>query len=111
MVAPVPALRARPLATMTDMGMGGMDHGAMGDADCTPDHAAMGHCTPATAEHGGGMEHSMRDMALAPAVKDAPTVQTISPMPVDSSAERRVGTECVSQCRSGGSPYNLKKKQ
>src|SRR3546814_7779362 len=60
---------------MTDMGMGGMDHGAMGDADCTPDHAAMGHCTPATAEHGGGMEHSMRDMALAPAVKDTPTVQ------------------------------------
>src|SRR3546814_11151685 len=102
------------------MGMGGMDHGAMGDADCTPDHAAMGHCTPATAEHGGGMEHSMRDMALAPAVKDTPTVQTISPMPVDRtgypgqglegepdvltrSEERRVGKEWVRTCRSRGS--------
>src|SRR3546814_3763077 len=77
MVAPVPALRARPLATMTDMGMGGMDHGAMGDADCTPDHAAMGHCTPATAEHGGGMEHSMRDMALARSEEHTSELQSL----------------------------------
>ncbi|MFS0735449.1 copper resistance system multicopper oxidase [Sphingomonas sp. 1P06PA] len=98
MVAPVPPLRPRPLASMKDMGMGGMDHGmhggAMGgtakpvDPDCPPEHAAMGHCAPGGA--GGGamaMDHSMRDMALAPTVADTPTVQTISPMPVDRTGE------------------------
>ena len=29
MIADVPALRKRPIATMKDMGMGGMDHAAM----------------------------------------------------------------------------------
>src|SRR3546814_12767186 len=75
MVAEVPPLRERPLATMKDMGMGdmsggsmaGMDHsgGGMGampmpasDPSCRPDHAKMGHCTPA-GESGamGGMVH------------------------------------------------------
>lgn len=60
MIAPVPPLRPRPLATMKDMGMkdmgmgdmamGGMDHGATVAAPvdapaCPPEHAAMGHCT------------------------------------------------------------------
>jgi CopA family copper-resistance protein len=36
MSAPVPPLRPRPLLTMKDMGMGGMDHSGMG-------HGAMGH--------------------------------------------------------------------
>ncbi|MER8273569.1 hypothetical protein ABS217_19980, partial [Acinetobacter baumannii] len=78
MAAEVPPLRKRPIATMKDMGMGGMDHGAMAGAaatpgadDCPPEHAAMGHCTPAAggaAEAGGGMagmDHSMRDFAVA----------------------------------------------
>ncbi|KHL26635.1 copper-binding protein [Croceibacterium mercuriale] len=39
MIAPVPPLRQRPLATMKDMGMGGMDHGTSGGMD----HSAMGH--------------------------------------------------------------------
>lgn len=111
MVAERPALRKRPLADMKDMGMGdmgggampGMDHGAPGQA-CAPEHAAMGHCTPdATSDHGamdhaamnhgamdhgGGMDHSMRDFSLAPdSVKKTPTVQTISPMPVDRTGE------------------------
>ena len=67
MIAEVPPLRERPLATMKDMGMGdmdmsggsmaGMDHsggsdmGAMpmpaSDPACSPEHAKMGHCTPA----------------------------------------------------------------
>ncbi|MBA3940696.1 MAG: copper resistance system multicopper oxidase [Sphingopyxis sp.] len=93
MVAPVPPLRERPLATMKDMGMGmgGMDHAAMG-------HAA----SPAAMEHGGGhggdrggMTHSMRDMSLAPTVKDTPTVQTISPMPADRTGEPGQGLEGV----------------
>ncbi|WP_411342322.1 copper resistance system multicopper oxidase [Sphingopyxis sp. J-6] len=74
MTAPVPPLRQRPLATMRDMGMGGMDHGAMG--------------------HGGKtMKHSMRDMSLAPAVKDTPTVQSISPMPVDRTGDPGQGLD------------------
>ena len=106
MVAPVPALRPRPLATMKDMGMGGMgDMPGGGDATCAPEHAAMGHCTPAGAAHStdhaamghgaGGMEHSMRDFSVAPQVKRDPSVQSISPMPVDRMAEPGQGLEDV----------------
>ncbi|GGJ45595.1 copper-binding protein [Sphingopyxis bauzanensis] len=123
MVAEVPPLRERPLATMKDMGMGdmdmsggsmaGMDHsggedmGAMpmpaGDPSCSPEHAKMGHCTPAGEagsmagmDHGsGGMQHSMRDFSVAPQVKRDPSVQTISPMPVDRMGEPGQGLEDV----------------
>ena len=161
MSAPVPPLRPRPLLTMTDMGMGGMDHSGMAGMDLpnTPnpaavrgidpsaeqnasgklwkltgwtgpattaagiasavvapagavDHAAMGHTAAPAApvDHaamghgaatttttapatGGGMSHSMRDMSLAPQVKDGPGVQTISPMPTDRTGEPPVGLE------------------
>jgi len=108
LTAPVPPLRRRPLATMTDMGMGamaGMDHGAMDHgamdhgamthdrpaaADCPPDHAAMGHCTPGaptSAPTGGetmpAMSHKMRDFANAPGLPRTVVVQTVSPMPMD----------------------------
>ncbi len=100
LVAPVPALRARPLATMKDMGMGDMPDGKGGDGDagCTAEHAAMGHCTPADegAHVGhGGMDHSMRDFSVAPQVKRDPSVQSISPMPVDRMAEPGQGLEDV----------------
>ncbi|WP_120219862.1 copper resistance system multicopper oxidase [Sphingopyxis sp. FD7] len=98
LVAPVPALRARPLATMKDMGMGDMSDGEGGDTACTAEHAAMGHCTPAGegahAGH-GGMDHSMRDFSVAPQVKRDPSVQSISPMPVDRMAEPGQGLEDV----------------
>jgi CopA family copper-resistance protein len=97
--------------------MAGMDHSAMGQgasavptvAACPPEHAAMGHCTPAPAtgpsapatagqhadmDHGSGaMKHSMRDFSVAPEVKKTPTVQTISPMPVDRMGEPGQGLE------------------
>ena len=115
MAAVVPPLRKRPLADMKDMGMGdmpgmsGMDHSAMppsgAAAACPPEHAAMGHCKPAgdagamdqpTMSHGaGGMKHSMRDMSMAPEVKDTPTVQTISPMPIDRTGEPGQGLKDV----------------
>ncbi|RJF93798.1 copper resistance system multicopper oxidase [Sphingomonas cavernae] len=104
LVAEVPPLRPRPLATMKDMGMGGMDHGKGSTpvaTDCPPEHAAMGHCTPAPVDHvamghgSGGMNHSMRDMSLAPTVKDTATVQTISPMPVDRTGEPGQGLDDV----------------
>ena len=108
MVAEVPPLRPRPLATMKDMGMGGMDHGTAGHAsssaaDCPPEHAAMGHCTPAQSsgehaamgheKHTSGMDHSMRDFANAPTVSKTPTVQSISPMAVDRTGDAGQGLE------------------
>lgn len=106
MAAEVPPLRKRPLATMKDMGMGAMAHDAApGDALCAPEHAAMGHCTPAAASsdhaamgHGaaaGAMNHSMRDFSVAPQVKRDPSVQSISPMPVDRMGEPGQGLEDV----------------
>ncbi|WP_170170803.1 copper resistance system multicopper oxidase [Sphingomonas paucimobilis] len=89
MVAAVPALRPRPLATMKDMGMGGMDHGGGGGA-CPPEHAAMGHCQPmggAMPMDHGGMSHKMRDFANAPGLPRTPVVQTVAPMPVDRTGE------------------------
>ena len=74
MAAQVPPLRARPLLGMKDMGM---------------DMSGMGH---------DGMEgHSMkmRDPAVAPQVKMGPGVATLSPMPVDRTAERPTGLEHV----------------
>ncbi len=88
MTAIVPPLRKRPLATMKDMGMGAM--GA--DPDCPSEHAAMGHCTPGD---GAKMTHSMRDFSAAPNVAKTPTVQTISPMPVDRTGEPGQGLEDV----------------
>ena len=108
MAAEVPPLRERPLATMKDMGMGDTDMsgGATVAADCTPEHAKMGHCTPADAApaavdhaamgHGsGGMDHSMRDFSVAPQVDKNPGVQTISPMPSDRMNEPGQGLENV----------------
>ena len=110
MAADVPPLRPRPLATMKDMGMGAMAGGAAGDASCTAEHAAMGHCAPpggdaAAAGHdaaghgadggGGAMNHSMRDFDVAPQVKRDPSVQSISPMPVDRMGEPGQGLEDV----------------
>ncbi|NII57219.1 copper resistance system multicopper oxidase [Sphingomonas aerolata] len=94
MVAAVPALRKRPLATMKDMGMGdmaAMDHGAMGGM------AGMNHGTmpgmdkPAPTPAGEApmpaMSHSMRDFANAPGLPKTPTVQTVAPMPMDRTGE------------------------
>jgi len=72
MVAEVPSLRKRPLATMKDMGMDmaggmpGMDHGAM-------DPGAVDH--GATQHDAGGMDMSMRNPANAPGVATVPTAR------------------------------------
>ena len=125
MVAAVPALRQRPLATMKDMGMdmSSMTMGAMKmDPGATPpampgmDHAATGQgamagmvamasAAPGTAPPKprgsgamgdmGGMKMSMRDGQTAPGVKMGPGVQTIAPMPVDRTGEPGQGLESV----------------
>lgn len=87
MTADVPALRPRPVATMTDMGMDmsgmqgmqGMDHSGMKP---------------------GGMKHAdmsmdMRDPKNAPGVAMTPGVQTISPMPKDRTGEPGQGLDDV----------------
>jgi CopA family copper-resistance protein len=81
MIAPVPPLRARPLLTMGDMGMGSMDDMAGMEG---MDHGAMDH---------GSMK--MRDPSVAPQVKMGPGVATLSPSPADRTAERPTGLEKV----------------
>ncbi|MDR6787243.1 CopA family copper-resistance protein [Sphingomonas sp. BE138] len=98
MRAAAPPLRPRPLATMKDMGMGGMGgRGAMAapGEHAMPGHDMGGHAVPGHTMEGhdmGGhdmaaMDHGMRDFANAPEVKRTPTVQTIAPMPVDRTGE------------------------
>ena len=91
MVADIPALRERPLLTMSDMGMSGMDQGGGGTGMAGMDHAAMSHDMAA-------MDHSamnMRDPAVAPQVVMGPGVATLSPMPVDRTGDRPTGLETV----------------
>ena len=84
---------------MDHSGMAGMDHGAMVSQPAGMDHSAMGGKTGAMA----GMDHgsmdmgsmSMRDFSNAPQVKKGPGVQTISPMPMDRTAEPGQGLENV----------------
>jgi len=120
MSAEVPALRKRPLATMTDMGMDmgmpdaaprGIDPSAeqnpsveLGNAAAMPmqmDHSAMAgmdHSQMAGMNHGAGgheMSMNMRDFANAPQVKRDPGVQTISPMPMDRTGEPGQGLSDV----------------
>src|SRR3546814_5374309 len=65
-------LRERPLLGMKDMGM---DMSGMGDM---PGHSMK-----------------MRDPSVAPQVKMGPGVATLSPMPVDRTADRPTGLESV----------------
>ena len=87
MVADVPALRQRPLLGMKDMGM---DMAAM-------DMGPGGTMHPEQPAHEGMAGHSMkmRDKSVAPQVRMGPGVATLSPMPVDRTADRPTGLEDV----------------
>ena len=94
MSAPVPALRDRPILGMRDMGMGGMDHGAMGQSGGSMpgmDHGSAGQSGGAMS----GMDHDMRDPANAPQVRLGPGVDMIAPMPQDRTGEPGLGLENV----------------
>jgi FtsP/CotA-like multicopper oxidase with cupredoxin domain len=76
MSAAVPPLRKRPVLTMKDMGMGGMDHGAMG--------------------HGSARGMNMRDKSLVPPhVKVGVGVDGIAMAPVDRTGDPGLGLEQV----------------
>ena len=110
MTAPVPPLRARPLATMKDMGMD-MSAMNMGGGPAPSDGMAGmagmsgGSSTPGMAAPKprgsdvmgdmGGMKMSMRDPQNAPGVKMGPGVQTITPMLADRTGESGQGLESV----------------
>jgi len=93
MVAAVPPLRARPVATMADMGMhmgaGGHDMAAMhGMAQgMVMNDTAVPPPAAGTAMTMDDHAMNMRDLSLAPGVKKGPGVQTIAPMPVDRTGD------------------------
>jgi CopA family copper-resistance protein len=89
--APVPPLDPRPLVTMDDMGMGGMDHGSMGG-----DMAGMDHSAPQgmTGMDGGdmqgmdnmaGMDHSSMAMGGMAGMQSHPDTEKDNPL-VDMQA-------------------------
>jgi len=111
MVAPVPPLRERPLATMKDMGMAhdapGGEHAGHG---ASADHPTMGHVMAATTITPGmapptprgadamahaGMAMDMREGSKAPQVRLGPGVQMIAANPVDRTGEPGQGLESV----------------
>ncbi|GAA0337277.1 copper resistance system multicopper oxidase [Sphingomonas oligophenolica] len=101
MVADVPPLRKRPVATMKDMGMGDMNMakgGASGEA-------VIDLSKPESADPMAGMDHGagaspmvsmgMRDPRNAPGLPLGPGVQTIAPMPMDRTGEPGQGLDDV----------------
>ena len=88
-----PAPAAGPPSTPPAAPMAGVDHGAM------PGMAGMDQGAMAGMQGMEGMDHgpmatmNMRDFRNAPQVKPGPGVQTISPMPMDRSAEPPQGLE------------------
>ncbi|MEG2499238.1 multicopper oxidase domain-containing protein, partial [Brevundimonas sp.] len=97
MTAEVPPLRTIPNLTMRDMGMGGMDHSAMGHGSAGMDHAAMGH--GAAGQASGGMDHSgasMRNPDNAPAdMAVGVGVDAIAMAPANRFADKPQGLENV----------------
>lgn len=86
--APVPALRKPVLLTMTDMGMGGSEHGGHGG------HGS-GHASDDSDSDGGG-HRSMRDTSLLPAsVKTGPGLDMVSANPVDRMGDPGLGLNDV----------------
>lgn len=69
--APVPALDPRPLVTMDDMGMGGMDHGSMDMSDMAGmDHSAIGPMQSHPASEKDNPLVDMQAMSTVPKLGD-----------------------------------------
>ena len=82
--APVPAVDPRPILTMADMGMAGMDHGGMGGMDMSGSKGMEGGCG---ANMGmAGMDQGNAPNAQAPAVPDPHAGHDMSAMPAGSMA-------------------------
>ncbi|HGM5551233.1 TPA: copper resistance system multicopper oxidase [Pseudomonas putida] len=71
LAAPVPALDSRPLVTMDDMGMAGMDHGSMDMSDMAGmDHSAMGPMQSHPASEQDNPLVDMQAMSTEPKLDD-----------------------------------------
>ena len=93
MTADVPPLRKAPNLTMKDMGMGGMDHGAMAGMDHSAHGAAAGAAAAAPMDHGA---MSMRDPNNAPAdMAVGVGVDAIAPAPANRLGDRPQGLQDV----------------
>lgn len=89
--APVPPLDPRPLVTMDDMGMGGMDHGSMGGDMAGMDHSAMQGMTGMDGgdmqgmDNMAGMDHSSMAMGAMAGMQSHPDTEKDNPL-VDMQA-------------------------
>ncbi|UVL00537.1 copper resistance system multicopper oxidase [Pseudomonas sp. B21-048] len=89
--APVPPLDPRPLVTMDDMGMGGMDHGSMGGDMAGMDHSATQGMTGMDGgdiqgmDNMAGMDHSSMAMGGMAGMQSHPNTEKDNPL-VDMQA-------------------------
>lgn len=89
--APVPPLDPRPLVTMDDMGMGGMDHGSMGGDMAGMDHSTMQGMTGMDGgdmqgmDNMAGMDHSSMAMGAMAGMQSHPDTEKDNPL-VDMQA-------------------------
>ena len=91
MQAPVPPLRPKPVLSMKDMGMGGMDHGSMSSMD-------HGSATATTTDSMAGMDHS--SMGAASGATTAPG--TMAGMDHGAGAAAAGAMASMAQGASGG---------
>ena len=90
MSAPVPGLRPRPLLTMKDMGMGGMEQGSMAMDDSAMDHSAMDH---SAMDHSAMAQGDMGNAVTAHDHPQGPGVTNVARNPVNRLHERPLGLE------------------
>ncbi|WP_454845602.1 copper resistance system multicopper oxidase [Pseudomonas farris] len=89
--APVPPLDPRPLVTMDDMGMGGMDHGSIGGDMAGMDHSAMPGMSGMDGgdmqgmDNMAGMDHSSMAMGAMAGMQSHPDTEKDNPL-VDMQA-------------------------
>lgn len=89
--APVPPLDPRPLVTMDDMGMGGMDHGSMSGDMAGMDHSAMQGMTGMDGgdmqgmDNMADMDHSSMAMGTMAGMQSHPDTEKDNPL-VDMQA-------------------------
>jgi CopA family copper-resistance protein len=109
MTAAIPPLRQRPVLTMKDMGMGGMDHGSMGHgaggrAAAGGAMAGMDHGSHSASSSGGGSSPTSMDMSgmnmrdkskVPPHVKVGVGVDSIAMAPVDRTGDPGLGLDGV----------------
>ena len=110
MSAPVPPLRPRPLLTMTDMGMGGMDHSGMAGMDLpnAPNPAAVRGVDPSAEQNASGKLWKLTGWT-GPATTAAAIVASTAAPAVDHAAMGHGPTAPTSATdTSGGMSHSMR---